>query len=493
MSEEKQNGPQALGKIDIKKITPEDLLKEQLADAVAGKPADAPPQPVDSNNVKEEEALAGGAPAPSSDYRAVTLTGYAVILFAFLGLGGWAALASVDSAVIAPGVISVESKRQVVQHLEGGIIREIRVTEGQQVNSNDVLFLLDGTSAQASHDTVRAQLDAALASEARLVSERDGTEDIVFPQSLLERAELPAVKEVLADQRAQFRDRRSAIDGQIEILESRIGQLQTEIEGLAQEKKSADMQLHFIEDELEGARSLESKGLVTKARVSSLEREKARLFGIVGRNIADSAKSQGSIGEMKMQIGQLKQQRAEEIGEQLVTVRQKISDLRERMNVAQDTLGRIEIRAPRAGTVQNINARIYTVGAVLRPGDTMLEIVPENEPLVVDGRVPVQDVDRLSNGTPVEVKLPNFHSRTTPLILGRLMSISHDRLVDEATHEPYYLARVAIADTDIPADLKAALRPGMPAEVVFNTGERTVLNYLVRPLTDALGRSMRER
>lgn len=493
MSGQKENEPQALGKIDIKKISLEDLHKEQRADAAEGKAADAPPQPVAEDAAKKEVSLAGGAPPPSSDFRAVTLTGYAVILFAFLGLGGWAAVASVDSAVIAPGVIAVESKRQVVQHLEGGIIREIRVTEGQEVGSGDVLFVLDNTSALASHDTVRSQLDAALATEARLVSERDGAAEIEFPKSLLDRAEQPAVKEVLADQRAQFRDRKSAIDGQIEILESRIGQLQTEIEGLAQEKKSADMQLHFIEDELEGARSLEAKGLVTKARVSSLEREKARLFGIVGRNIADSAKSQGSIGEMKMQIGQLKQQRAEEIGEQLVSMRQKISDLRERMNVAQDMLARIEIRAPRAGTVQNINPRIYTVGAVLRAGDTMLEIVPQNEPLVVDGRVPVQDVDRLNNGSPVEVKLPNFHSRTTPLILGRLMSISHDRLVDDATHEPYYLARVAIADTDIPQDLKAALRPGMPAEVVFNTGERTVLNYLVRPLTDALGRSMRER
>ncbi|MGQ3674125.1 HlyD family type I secretion periplasmic adaptor subunit [Xanthobacter sp. TB0139] len=442
---------------------------------------------------KQDEQAMGDAPKPSSDYHAVAMMGYAVIAFAFLGLGSWAAFASIDSAVIASGVISVESKRQMVQHLEGGIVDDINVAEGDRVKENDILFRLDRTSAQANYDAVRAQLDAALATEARLVAERDRTKEIEFPASLLARASHPHVKEVIADQSAQFRDRKAAMDGQEEILENRIGQLRTEIEGLAQEKKSAEQQLHFIDDELEGARTLEAKGLVTKARVSSLEREKARLFGIVGRNIADSAKSEGSIGEVQMQIQQLRQQRAEEVGQKLVEIRQRLSDLRERMNVASNTLERVDIRAPRAGTVQNINSRIYTIGAVVRPGDTMLEIVPDNEELVVDARVPVQDIDRLKNGEPVEVKFPNFHSRTTPLILGTLMSVSQDRLVDEATHEPYYLARVAIADIDIPADMKVALRPGMPAEIVFNTGERTVLNYLVRPLTDALGRSMRER
>ncbi|MGE4373714.1 MAG: HlyD family type I secretion periplasmic adaptor subunit [Xanthobacter sp.] len=442
---------------------------------------------------KQDELPMGEAPRPSSDFHAVAMTGYAVIAFAFLGLGGWAAFASIDSAVMASGVISVESKRQMVQHLEGGIVDDINVREGDKVKEGDILFRLDRTSAQANYDAVRAQLDAALATEARLVAERDRSDTITFPADLLARASSPLVKEVIADQTAQFRDRKAAMDGQEEILDNRIGQLRTEIEGLAQEKKSAEQQLHFIDDELEGARTLAAKGLVTKARVSSLEREKARLFGIVGRNIADSAKSEGSIGEIMMQIQQLRQQRAEEVGEQLVDIRQKLSDLRERMNVARNTLERVDIRAPRAGTVQNINPRIYTVGAVVRPGDTLLEVVPDNEDLVVDARVPVQDIDRLGNNETVEVKFPNFHSRTTPLILGKLMSVSQDRLVDEATHEPYYLARVAISDTDIPADMKQALRPGMPAEIVFNTGERTVLNYLVRPLTDALGRSMRER
>lgn len=448
---------------------------------------------LDKSNAQVDEKAHNAAPSPSSDFRAVALTGYAVIAFAFVGLGGWAAFASVDSAVMASGVVSVESKRQVVQHFEGGIIKSIHVQEGDLVKAGDVLFRLDPTSAQANYDAVRAQLDATLATEARLVAERDQQDSIIFSNDLLARKTLSSVKEVIGDQTAQFRDRKVALGGQIEILGNRIGQLRTEIEGLAQEKLSADQQLHFIDEELEGARSLEVKGLVTKARVSGLEREKARLFGIVGRNTADSAKSEGSIGEIQMQIQQLRQQRAEEVGEQLVSIRQKLSELRERMNVATSTLDRVNIRAPRTGTVQNINSRTYTVGAVVRTGDTMLEVVPEDEALVIDARVGVQDIDRLATGTMVEVKFPNFHARTTPLILGKLMSISSDRLVDDATHEPYYLARIAIADTDIPLEMKTALRPGMPAEIVFNTGERTVLNYMVRPLTDALGRSFRER
>lgn len=440
-----------------------------------------------------ERPVIGTAPRPPSGYRSVALVGYALIAVTFLGLGGWAATARVDGAVVAPGVIGVESKRQVVQHLEGGIVAAILVQEGQRVARDATLFRLDPTQSRANDEAALAQRRAALALEARLVAERDDAPTIIFPPELMELARVPAVREAMADQIAQFRDRRAAFQSQIDILNGRIAQLGHELEGLAQERASARQQLDFIEDELTAVRELERKRLVNKSRVSSLEREKARLEGLVGRNIADEAKARGSIGEQKMQMVQLSQQRAEDVGSQLLEVREKLAELKEKVLVTRSVLERIEIRAPSGGIVQNINPRIYTVGAVVRPGDTMLEIVPLDAPLVVEARVPVQDIDRLDLHEAVEVRFPVFHGRTTPMVLGHLASVSRDRLVDETTHQPYFLARVGVDETDVPADLRGRLQPGMDAEVAFHTGSRTVLSYLLRPLSDAMARAFTER
>lgn len=451
-----------------------------------------PPVPTDSPLTDPVSGLP--APIPTGDYRRVASMGYGVIILTFGVFGGWAAFASIESAVIAPGVVSVESKRQVVQHLEGGIVAEILVKDGQMVTAGQVLFRLDPTSSLANFDSVRAQLDTQLATEARLDAERAMARAVTFPPTLLARASDPVVKAAIADQEAQFRDRKASMDGQVGILKNRIKQGETEIDGLTRERASADQQLYYIDDELDGIQKLSDKGLVSKPRLAQLQREKARLQGVVGRNIADTAKAQANIGEMSMQIQQLTQKQQEEVAQQIVETRQKISDLKEKLNISENVLKRIDIRAPRAGIVQNINPKIYTVGAVVRPGDTMLEVVPQNDELIVDAQVPTTDIDRLHNGVDsVEVRFPAFHARTTPLIVGELRSVSPDRLIDEQTHQPYYQAVVAVSNTDVPDDMKARLRPGMPAEVVFNTGERSVMSYLTRPLTDALTRSFREK
>jgi HlyD family secretion protein len=429
---------------------------------------------------------------PSSDFRRIALTGYAVIALTFGGLGSWAALANIDAGVVAPGLISVESKRQVVQHLEGGIIKEINVREGQEVRESELLFRLEDTSALANRDSVRHQTYAGLALEARLVAERDDAPTISLPKMLTDNPDDPVVKRVIGDETAQFRDRRASIKGQLGIISERIGQLHSELDGLERERKSAEQQLYFINDELQGIRELALKGLVPKSRQSALEREKARLDGVVGRNLADAAKAQNNIGEMNLQAQQIQQKFQEDVGSQLLDIRQKLGDLREKLNIAEDVLRRTEIRAPRSGEAQNVNPRIYTIGAVVKPGDTLLEIVPEDDELIVEAHVQVNDIDNLRGESTSEVRFPAFHSRTTPLILGKLRNVSRDRLVDETTHEPYYLAQVAVADTDIPEELRGRLRPGMPAEVIFNTGERTVMSYLVRPLTDALSKAFRE-
>jgi HlyD family secretion protein len=498
MSEASQPGPPPVGEKPGASISAPDTAKlAEVAEATEESrqsSADVVLDPDQPPRDRKEPVIgtASGQGAPSSDFRRIALTGYAVIALTFGGLGSWAALANIDAGVVAPGLISVQSKRQVVQHFEGGIVKEINVREGQEVREGELLFRLEDTSALANRDSVRHQAYAGLALEARLVAERDEAPAISFPAMLTDNPDDPVVKRVIGDETAQFRDRRASIQGQLGIISERIGQLHSELDGLERERKSAEQQLYFINDELQGIRELALKGLVPKSRQSALEREKARLDGVVGRNLADAAKAQNNIGEMNLQAQQIKQKFQEDVGSQLLDIRQKLGDLREKLNIAEDVLRRTEIRAPRSGEAQNVNPRIYTIGAVVKPGDTLLEIVPEDDELIVEAHVQVNDIDNLRGEASSEVRFPAFHSRTTPLILGRLRNVSRDRLVDETTHEPYYLAQVAVADTDIPEELRGRLRPGMPAEVIFNTGERTVMSYLVRPLTDALSKAFRE-
>lgn len=431
------------------------------------------------------------APKFTSDYRPAARFGYGVIVLTFGLLGGWAALANIDSAVVATGIVSVEGKRKAVQHLEGGIVREINVVNGARVELGQVLFRLDATSSDANYASTRHQLDISLATEARLVAERDNLPEIAFPQDLTRRGTEPEIARILDDQLTQFRERRASLDGQIAVMKNRITQYESEIGGLDRERQSAQQQLFFIDDELVGVKQLAKKGLVSKTRESSLEREKARLDGIVGRNQADSAKARNAIGEIDIQIRQAQQQFLERVSENLAEVRLKLGDLQERLRVVEDVRNRIDVIAPRAGVVHNL--KVFTLGGVVRPGETLLEIVPDDDELVVEAHVEVTDIDRVHTGLGAEVRFPAFHSRTTPLIMGTLQDISRDRLTDEKTGAPYYLALVAVRDTDLPPDLKDRLRPGMPADIVFPTGERTVLDYLTRPLTEAVTTSFRER
>lgn len=433
-------------------------------------------------------------PRISSDVRPVAMLGYAVILLTF-GVGGlWAATAEIDSAVMASGVVSVESRRQVVQHLEGGIIAEIAVKDGDRVAAGDLLFSLDPTTSRSNYVVQRTQLDTLLAIEARLQAEQAHADAIRFPPELEERADDPGVKAVLDDQRTQFRDRKASLDGQVAILNSRSTQVDREIQGLSREREALDRQLFYIDDELDGISALNSKGLVSKPRLAELQRERSRLDGLVGRNTAEIAKALNSVGEIKLQIQELQQRQREEVTAQLVETRRQISDTREKLAISENVLKRIDLRAPRAGIVQNINPSVRTRGAVVKPGETLLEIVPQQEDLIVEARIPTTDIDRLHDGvTGVEIRFPAFHSRTTPLILGTLQSVSPDRLMDEATQQPYFQAVVSIAQTDVPDELKTRLRPGMPAEVIFSTGERSVLSYLTRPLTDAFSHAMRDK
>ncbi len=430
-------------------------------------------------------------PTSSSDYKSMAIAGYAVILVGFGGLIGWTAFAHLDSAVTAHANVSVESRRQVVQHLEGGIVRDILVREGDKVEKGQLLFRMDDTQTRANLDLFQNQLNTFVALESRLLAERDHKATIDFPAELASTANGTPLAKAVEDQELQFAQRRASFDSQVSLLRSREKALTEEIEGLKREGESAQQQLFFIDDELKGVRELTDKGLVPKTRRNALEREKARLDGVVGRNDIEAAKARNSINEVQLQINQLQQKMQEDVANSLADVRPKIADLREKVRVAQDSLRRADLFAPRSGLIQSV--RVSTVGQVLRPGDVLLELVPTNDLLIVEAQIQTVDVDSVHPGMEAEVRFPSFHSRTTPVILGKVRSVSSDRLIDDMTRQPYFLAQIAMTDTDMPEELNQRLRAGMPAEVVFPTGERTVLQYLLQPLTEAFRNTFREK
>ncbi|WP_274628427.1 HlyD family type I secretion periplasmic adaptor subunit [Arvimicrobium flavum] len=415
--------------------------------------------------------------------------GYTAIVLAFVVGGGWSAFARVDSAVIAPGVISIESNRKTVQHYEGGIVREIRVKEGDFVKPDAVLFELDTTEARANVSMVRAQLDSALALEARLVAERDHADAIDFPEELLTRQDQPVTAASIIDQEKQFNQRRDALAGQMAILTSRIEQLNTEIGGLGQEAAATRRQLEAIDDELDSKQQLYKKKLIAKSQVLALEREKARLEGVVGRSVADTAKAEGSIGETKLQIQQLEKQFLEDVNAQILEARQKISDLRQRFVVANDVFDRLVVKAPLGGYVQNL--KVFTRGAVIQSGQPLLDLVPVDEPLIIQARVSPLDKESVRVDMQAEVRFPSFKATDFPLIYGKVRSVSNDRFVDEQSGQAYFLALVQVEDDEVDS-VQEHLTAGLPAEVIMPTGERTVLQYLIDPMLERLRTSMRE-
>jgi HlyD family type I secretion membrane fusion protein len=423
------------------------------------------------------------------DWRVPAIAGYVLIVGTFLVLGGWSAFARLDSAITATGVVSAETNRKTVQHLEGGIVREIQVREGQHVQAGQVLFRLDFTQAKAGYELQRNQLDSAIAQEARLIAERDGQEQIAFPQELLDRADDPNVKRAIADQVAQFQERCGSLKGGVQILDAKIDQYQLEIEGLKQERSGTANQLGFVNEELVDVRHLFEKQLTQKSRLMLLERERSRLEGLIGRSTADESKARNGIEEARLQIRQLRQKFQEDVANSMLETRQKINDLREKVRVAQDVLSRVDILSPSTGVAQNL--RVFTSSGVVKAGEPMVDVVPERDALIVQAHVQPQDTENLQPGMPAEVRFSSFQTRILPIIVGKVETISRDRLVDEQTKQPYFLAQVVV--DDIPSFVKDRLSAGMPADVIFPTGERTVLDYLVRPLKDRLRSVMREK
>ncbi|OSQ45280.1 HlyD family type I secretion periplasmic adaptor subunit [Marivita geojedonensis] len=422
--------------------------------------------------------------------RPVVLAGYVLIFLTFGVLGSWAAVAKLDSAVVAPATISLEGNRRVVQHFEGGIVEEILVSEADEVEEGEVLLRLSAVEARSNLEVLSSRLDVARLTEARLLAERALSDKIDFPQDLLSE-DLDMMGDVIADQRDLFEDRRSILKSQQDILTARVEQIEVQIEGLNLQKSAFERRIANYSEMLDRMRDGESRGLIQSNQLSQREDELIEIEANLGQVISDIAQAQASIGETKLQALQMTQEYRERANTELDDIRTEISELQERRKVAQDVLDRTEIRSPGSGTIQNL--KVHTVGSVVRQGEILMELVPEDEELIINARVSPIDKDNVAPGLETEVRFTAFKTKLTPIMLGAVETVSGDVITPENSNEaPYYLARVVVDEKDIPLEIKDRLTAGMPADVIITTGERTVANYIVSPLLDAVRKSMIE-
>lgn len=427
---------------------------------------------------------------PKSNTLPYILAGTAIVLVMFGGLGTWAAITPLSGAVIAPGVVTVYSMRKTVQHLEGGIVAEILVRDGDLVEKGQLLVRLDDTRVRSNLGILNGQLDVLRAREARLKAERDGLARVEFPALLAERRKSPGAADIMRGESAFFAARDVTLRGEIEILTKRISQLKEQVTGLRAQRRANQRQVGMIRQELTGVRQLYEKGYASKTRVLNLERSVEALKGENGGLIAEIARARSSVGETELQIIQLHKVFRQEVIEELRDVQAAIFDLRERRTAAADEARRIEITAPQSGAVFGLD--VHTLGGVINPGQPILDIVPVTDELVVEARVAPYDIDKIQPGLLSTVRFSAFNMRSTPELVGTIAVTSADRLRDDASGQPYYLVRVRIAKEELSKLGNLKLVPGMPAEVFVNTGERTALSYLMKPLTDSLSRSFKD-
>jgi HlyD family secretion protein len=423
--------------------------------------------------------------------RRQTLAGLAVVVLLFGGFGVWAATTSLSGAVISAGQVVVESNVKKVQHPTGGIVGEIRVRDGDHVQTGDLVIRLDETVTRASLSMVSKQLDQFEARQARLVAERDGLKSINFPDSLLARKDHADVAEVLAGERSLFEARRTAIEGQRAQLTERVTQLREEIRGLEAQAAAKRKQTALINQELEGVDRLYKQNLVPITRLTSLQREASRLDGEEGQLVASIAASRGKIAETELQIIQLVQDLKREVAAELRDSQAKIGELVERKVAAEDQLRRVDIRAPQNGFVHQLAT--HTIGGVINAGEPIMLIVPQADSLVVETRIAPQDIDQVHPGQRVTLRFSAFSQRTTPEIFGTVSRVSADLTREQQTNTSYYTVRVSIPENELKKLEGKALIPGMPVEAFIQTGSRTALSYLVKPFEDQVARAFRER
>lgn len=413
--------------------------------------------------------------------------GLLIVACGVVALGGWTALAPLSGAIVAPGFVKVDLNRKVVQHQEGGIVREIRVRDGDRVKQGQPLVIIEDVRVDAQLDMLSIQLIAERAKGARLAAEAAYGAKVAFPVDILRRESELKVIEVLERERALFRSRRESVESQVASLRSQIQETKAEAAGLSEQMAAEERAIHLQKEELKANEDLLRQGYVQKTRVLTLQRAVAEYEAKYGEHRAELSRARQRASELELRIitaqNTYKQQAVDELKETTA----RIFDLEERLRPSKDAAERQQVVAPIGGEV--VGLRVFTAGAVVAPRDVLMEIVPAEKTLVIEARIRPEDINHVQKGSEAEVRLTAYKQRTTPLVKGTVNYVSGDRLVDPQNSMPYYVAQIEVTPAAL-GDLK--MGAGMPAEVFIRTDSRTALDYLLAPVTAYLRRAMRE-
>jgi HlyD family secretion protein len=432
-------------------------------------------------------------PDPRRAIRRLNLIGFAAIVLLVGGIGSWAATTQISGAVIAPGILVVESNVKKVQHPTGGVVGQIFIREGSVVEEGQMVMRLDDTVTRATLGVVVSQLNELAAREARLLAEREDAEVVTFEKEFMDRAAADrGIGVAIAGEEKLFESRKRGRTGQRSQLRERIAQTQEEITGLLSQKKAKESEIKFVGEELVGVSQLYKQNLISIQRYMGLQRDQARLNGEHGQLVAAIARARARISETELQILQLDQDFRTEVLKDLRDAQGKIAELQERKTAAEDQLKRVDIRAPQAGIVHQLS--VHTVGGVIGNGETLMQIVPASDKLLVEAKVAPQDIDQVAPGAKATVRIMAGNQRTMPDISTHVTLIGADLTKEkEQPNVAYYVVRVAVPADQAQQLDQLKLVPGMPAEVFIQTRERTPLDYLLKPLTEQLARTFRER
>lgn len=413
-----------------------------------------------------------------------------VVLLSTLGIFGlWAFIAPIDGAALAPGFVTVKSHKKTVQHLDGGIVSQLLVKDGDIVKAGDLLLTLDGTENKAQLEITRGQYLTLLAQVARLEAERDGKPKVIYPEGFNSVSDSRAIEAKRTEEQI-FTARKNAHEGEMAVLKQRIGQLNSKVDGLKGQQTSKQDLLASYKEELRDLKELLAEGFVDKQRLRDVERQHSLNSGEISALSAEIAASQIQIGETNLEILQLEKKFQEEVAGKLSEAQAELYDVTQRMLAIRDKVVRIDIKAPVDGRVMGL--AVHTLGGVILPGHPILEIVPQQEELVIEAQVTPLDIDRVNIGLVAEVRFSAFKQAITPVIEGKVINLSADRLIEEKSGTPYYLAQIELTPDSYQKMQHLDLVPGMPVEVLIKTGERTVFEYLTKPISNAFARAFIE-
>ena len=430
-------------------------------------------------------------PVPSTRLRSLTLAGNLLVCGFVLGLGTWSTFAPLESAAIAVGVVEAESSRKTVQHLEGGIIREILVADGDVVRAGQTLVRLDGTRADVELQSLRGQLWDAEAREGRLQSEQHGDKRVLFSTELQKAATGdPSAAAVMMSQQSIFETRRQVHQSQLAVIREKKLQIEKEIEGLKVQETAAGKRADIVRQEVATVEFLVNKGLERRPRLLNLEREMADIDGRRGETAAQISRAEQVINESETALLKVENDRQNEIAQSLREAQNQIFQLRERVQAADDQLSRTEVKAPEDGVVTDL--RIHTPGGVIGAGAPLMDLVPRQDRLIVTARVRPEDIDVVHLGLSADVHLLPYNQRRVPRLKGEVIHVSADRLVDKRTDQPYYAAKIRVENQRLAELHGIRIIPGMPAQVFIKTGRSTVALYALRPLLDSFTNAFRE-